>query len=81
MDGGDCILLDGQRMQTVTETVRCRHRMFVSLFSNEKQYLVISNLTDKPYEAVLNDQWQDRVKRSDSMTFTAEPRRIIFLIK
>ena len=53
----------------------------VSLFSNEKQYLVISNLSDKPYEAVLTDTWHDRVMRSNSNTFTVVPHRIIFLVK
>lgn len=55
--------------------------VFVSLYSNEKQYLVISNLSDKPYEAVLNDTWHDRVMRSNSNTFTVAPRRILFLVK
>jgi len=53
----------------------------VSLYSNEKQYLVISNLSDKPYEAVLNDIWHDRVMRSNSQTFTVAPHRILFLMK
>lgn len=55
--------------------------VFVSLFSNEKQYIVISNLSDKPYEVVLNDKWHDRVMRSDSNSFTVAPRRILFLVK
>ena len=55
--------------------------VFVSLFSNEKQYMVISNLSDKPYVAELNDTWFDRVMNARGMTFTVPPRRILFLEK
>lgn len=55
--------------------------VFVSLFSNEKQYLVVSNLSEKPYEVVLNDTWHDRIMRSNAQTFTVPPRRILFLVK
>ena len=55
--------------------------VFVSLFSNEKQYLVISNLSDKPYTAELHDTWYDRVMNARAVAFTVPPRRILFLEK
>ena len=55
--------------------------VYVSLFTNERQYLVISNLSDKPYEAVLSRPWFNRVARVLSDRFVVPPHRIIFLKK
>ena len=51
------------------------------MFVNEKLYLVLSNLTEKPYELVLKDSWRDRVANVQGHRFSVDPGKIIFLIK
>ncbi len=55
--------------------------IYASMFANEDVYLVLSNLSGKPYELKLQSKWRDRVSGIVSDTFTVENERILFLIK
>lgn len=55
--------------------------VYISLFTNEEQYMVISNLGSRPYEIVLSEQWQDRENGSVGSCFTVSVNKIIFLRK
>jgi hypothetical protein len=58
-----------------------RDDVIVSLFTNEKQYMVISNLGDEPYNIILTHKWRDRQKGERGCNFTVRPKNIIFLEK
>lgn len=53
--------------------------IIISLFSNEKQYLTITNTQKTPWQAVMTDIWQDRKTGAKSNVFTVPPEEIIFL--
>lgn len=53
----------------------------VSMFTNEEQYLVVSNLTDAPYTLLLSELWTDRQSGEKSHSFTIPEKRILFLKK
>ena len=55
--------------------------VFITEFVNDNRYMVISNMTDKPYEAVLRDNWRDRVSGEVGKCFTVPTHRILFLKK
>jgi len=51
----------------------------ISMFTNEKQYMTVSNLGDSPYTAVLTDEWRDRQRDERGKCFTVPSKKIIFL--
>lgn len=55
--------------------------VYTSLFTNEEQYMVVSNLGTASYELVLNDAWQNRETGVCGRQFTIHPDKIIFLKK
>jgi len=55
--------------------------IYASMFVNEETYLVVSNLSGKPYTLDLKTSWRDRVSGSSSTSFNIEDGRILFLIK
>ncbi|MBR6765791.1 MAG: hypothetical protein IKM06_04825 [Clostridia bacterium] len=55
--------------------------VYISLFVNTENYLVASNISDKPYTLRLKDQWIDRESDIISTEFTIKPHRMIFLKK
>jgi len=55
--------------------------VYASMFVNEKTYLVVSNLTEKPYELVLKDKWRDRVTGSVANAFSIPKEKLLFLEK
>ena len=55
--------------------------IYASMFVNEKMYLVLSNLTEQPYELLLQDVWRDRVTNVQGRSFTVQPGKIMFLMK
>lgn len=54
-------------------------KAYISLFSNEEQYLVMSNLTGKPYELVLEGNWKNRETGEEGSSFTLADGRLLFL--
>ena len=55
--------------------------VYASMFVNEETYLVVSNLTEQPYELVLKDIWEDRQTGHAAKTFHVKPGKLLFLIK
>ena len=55
--------------------------VFITEFVNENRYMVVSNLTDKPYEIALSEPWKNRVSQEEKERFTVPPKRMIFLKK
>ena len=53
--------------------------VYFSLFTNEKQYLAVSNMTDAPYMIELRDIWKDRCGGEQSSRFEIPPKRLLFL--
>ena len=53
--------------------------IYASMFVNEKKYLVVSNLSETPYELQLRENWTDKVAKLSSTTFAIQPKTIIFL--
>ena len=66
-------------------TLLCREDVpddiIATLYTNEKQYLVFTNIGKTPWEAELTDEWTDRVSGKRAKTFTVPPQQIIFLEK
>lgn len=60
---------------------KLEQEVYASMFVNEKTYMVVSNLTDKPYELTLKDKWQDRMTGAVSNTFVIPREKILFLVK
>ncbi len=58
-----------------------RENVIASMFVNEEKYLVLSNLTDQPYELLLTQTWRDRVSGECANAFTVPAGKICFLIK
>ena len=55
--------------------------VYLSQFTNTEDYMVVSNMTDHPYELVLRDTWQDRVSGEVGTRFTVPVNRMLFLIR
>ena len=55
--------------------------VYLSQFTNTEDYMVVSNMTDQPYELVLRDTWQDRVSGEVGTRFTVPVNRMLFLIR
>lgn len=55
--------------------------VYISMFTNEEQYLVVSNITGKPYTITLADSWTDRQTGKTGNEFTVENNRLLFLIQ
>ncbi|MBR5543232.1 MAG: hypothetical protein IKU65_03970 [Oscillospiraceae bacterium] len=55
--------------------------VFITEFVNENRYMVVSNLTDEPYELELRDNWTDRVSGATGNRFTVPVKRLLFLKK
>ncbi len=53
--------------------------VFFSLFTNDEEYMAVSNMTDAPYKLVLRDEWIDRETDKPGKEFTIPKKRIIFL--
>lgn len=58
-----------------------RDDVIISLFTNEKQYMVISNLGDEPYEIILTHKWRDRKNNQIRYDFKIPAISIMFLEK
>jgi hypothetical protein len=55
--------------------------VYISLFTNEKQYLVVSNVSGSPYTFVARDEWTDRETGKYGYSFSVPSRKILFLVK
>lgn len=55
--------------------------VYFSLFTNEEQYLVVSNLTNFDYTLVLDGSWKNRETGEICETFVVPKNKIIFLMK
>ncbi|MBQ2742121.1 MAG: hypothetical protein IJF32_04895, partial [Oscillospiraceae bacterium] len=51
-----------------------------SMFVNEEKYLVVSNLTDKPYELVLKGKWKNRETGEISSRFVIGSKKMLMLV-
>lgn len=58
-----------------------KEKVHASVFTNEDIYMVVSNLTDEPYELELAEPWLDRLSGVRSNKFTISPLRMVMLIK
>lgn len=54
-------------------------QVYISLFTNEKQYLVVSNTMAQPYTVELTDTWKNREDGTQGSSFTVAPESILFL--
>ncbi|MBR7160713.1 MAG: hypothetical protein IKD20_06740 [Clostridia bacterium] len=55
--------------------------IYLSMFTNEEQYLVCSNLSDKDYTLVLEGDWTNRETNQVASAFNVPKGKIIFLKK
>ena len=55
--------------------------VYISLFTNEEQYLLVSNLTDAEYEIELSGVWVNRETSETGNKFIVPVNRMIFLRK
>lgn len=53
--------------------------IIVSLYTNEEQYMVVSNISNKDYTLTLSDEWEDRETGKSGREFIVPSRRMIFL--
>ena len=56
-------------------------RIVASMFVNEEMYLVVSNLSDKPYTLELKNTWKNRETDEVGKVFTVPKNKICFLVK
>ena len=56
-------------------------KVYISLFTNEEQYMVVSNLTDAPYEVTLAEPWANRETGEEGTSFCVPVGKILFLKK
>lgn len=54
-------------------------QVYISLFTSDEEYMVVSNMTDAPYTIALRDVWIDREGGAQGRTFVVPSKRIIFL--
>lgn len=55
--------------------------VYISMFVNEKKYLVVSNLGDEDYTIELTTMWTDRRKNLSDKRFVVQPGAILFLVQ
>ncbi len=53
--------------------------IYASMFVNAKKYLVLSNLSEAPYNLQLRENWTNRGTQHSSTDFTIQPKTMIFL--
>ena len=56
-------------------------KVFVTEFVNEERYMVVSNMTDRPYVLNTRGIWEDRVSGAAGMKFEVPAKRILFLVR
>lgn len=56
-------------------------QVLISMFTNEKQYLLISNTQESAYTLRLNEPWMDRQSGHVASEFTIQPSGLLFLVK
>ena len=54
-------------------------QVYISLFTSDEEYMVVSNMTDAPYTVELRDLWVDRESDKQGRSFEVPSKRIIFL--
>lgn len=62
-------------------TSQIPEKVYISLFTNEEQYMVASNLTGEPYTLTLAENWEDRETGAVGTSFQVPVGKIIFLRK
>ena len=55
--------------------------VYISMFTNEEQYLVVGNTTEGDYTLTLTDDWTDRQTGKTAKEFTVAKNRLLFLVK
>ena len=55
--------------------------VYISMFTNEEQYLVVGNTTEGDYTLTLTDDWTDRQTGKPAKEFTVAKTRLLFLVK
>ena len=55
--------------------------VYISMFTNEEQYLVVGNVSGEPYTLALDGRWKDRQSGKTGREFTVENNRLLFLIQ
>lgn len=55
--------------------------VYISMFTNEEQYLVVGNVSGKSYTLTLTNSWKDRQTGKTGREFTVDNNRLLFLIK
>lgn len=53
--------------------------VYISLFTNEEQYLLVSNITDADYELELKGEWVNRETNECSTKFIVPKNKMLFL--
>lgn len=53
--------------------------VYISLFTNTEQYLLISNLTEEPYELLLKGEWINRETNEENSKFVVPVNKMLFL--
>ncbi len=53
--------------------------VYATQFTNDEDYLAVSNLTDEPYTLTLRDKWTDRATGKCGTEFTISVKRMVFL--
>lgn len=53
----------------------------MSMFVCDVKYLVVSNLSDKPYTLELKEQWTARITNKNANTFAVQPGQLLWLVK
>ncbi len=53
--------------------------VFITLFTNQNDYLVVSNMNETPYTVELRDEWINRETNVKGSLFAVPPKRIVFL--
>ncbi len=56
-------------------------RVIASMFVNEEMYLVVSNLSDKPYNLELRGKWKNRETGEIVSSLTLEQEKMCFLVR
>ena len=55
--------------------------VYISLFTNEEQYLLVANITDIDYELELKGEWVNRESNECDTKFVVQKNKMIFLKK
>lgn len=62
-------------------TSKIPEEVYISMFTNEEQYLVVGNTLEEAYTLTLADEWTDRETGKKGKEFTVGKNRLLFLIK